>query len=125
MNIKKFQLCIAGLFFLISNFIAFSGADFPPLTGFLWIISTTSIIALIQYFYSGWLLPQIGKSRTFLLTLNLFAVIGAALSLIFAIFTDELHSHIFDWMFIVIYGFLVYGIVFWLVNKIISRFIKM
>lgn len=125
MHIKKIQLWIAGGFFLISNFIAFSGADFPPLTGFLWIISITSIIAVIQYFYCGWLLPTIGKSPTFLLTLNLFSAIGTALYLIFEIFTDELHSHFFEGMFLVICGFLVYGIIFWIINKIISRYIKM
>ncbi len=81
MNTEKICKIEAMAFLLLSNIIMLLGADFPPPTGFVWIVITSCVIACIQYLYSKWLIPRITGIKTLWITCFFFACVGVVIAL--------------------------------------------
>ena len=116
LDIKKLKI-IETVPFLAGRLSAMiEGADFPPPAGF-WVIAVGMvIIAVIQWFYLGWLLPNIEAKGSLWKTLGLCALSGFASFLVPILPSGKAGKDIGIWFAITIGATLVYGLVFWLIN---------
>lgn len=116
MNIKKFKIVETVLFLAGWLLVMVKGADFPPPAGFWVVAAGIVVIAFIQWFYLGWLLPNIEAKGSLWKTLGLYALLGFAASLVPILYSGKADKDIGIWFAIIVEVALVYGLVFWLIN---------
>ena len=122
---KKLRIIETLTFFAAWNVIFLLGADFPPPVGFLWLVLLVFVLDIFQFFYLGYLLPNIGRTPTFVLNLLFFLAGGLFVSLI----STFLQHHIelvskAIWITAVTAVSSLYGIILWVANWWIKRAAK-
>ena len=122
---KRLRIIETLIFFIAWNVIFLLGADFPPPVGFLWVVLLVFVLDLSQFFYLGYLLPNIGKTRTFTFNLFFFLAGGLLISLIscFLQHDTQLLSKLI-WIAIVTTVSIFYGITLWAANWWIKKSAK-
>lgn len=127
MTLRTAKMCQAVGFFVLANLFMLMGSDFPPPKGFIWISLTALLLALIQYVYSGHLLPKIDQSSMLLITLIFYASLGILVAYLFISFNAQVQGDNSGkglWISIISLVFTGYGLVFWSLNKLIKPYIK-
>ena len=123
MNSSKKVALGESLVFLVGWIIIFLlGADFPPPKGFWKIVCLVAILCIVQYFYLRYLLEIINKKPTFLKNMSFFGTGGIAVSIFTSIRNVGISFDLFFiWMLAITGVSIIYGIVFWCVNKFIKK----
>lgn len=124
MKAKTLQWIESVLFFLGWTAVMLKGADFPPPIGFIWVILTIAILSILQWYYLGKLLKIMKQRKTFLLNLVLFACTGFAIALLLVLLNGSLVSEVWIWFLIITIIAAGYGILFWIVNRLIAKHIS-
>ena len=131
-NSKKIIVVNTLLFFFGWNVIMLLGADFPPPIGFLWLVMLIGALDFIQYRYLHKLLPRIREKEKYLFAKNLAfftgggAVVGIFIILMRLKVTLETGIiNILIWIMVLTLVGALYGICFWIFNKILIRIFKM
>ena len=109
------------LFFFSWTLIMLSGADFPPPSGFIWLILIIAVLSILQWFYLGWLLKTILQRKTFLLNLLLFCCTGFVTALLLVILNGSFTAEIWIWFLIIMTAAAGYGSLFWLINRLLLK----
>ena len=116
---------IETLVFIISWILVFLlGADFPPPSGFIWIVITVLFLAFLQHLYLRRLHRHIGTEKTFLKNTILFAFAGILVSNVFIILNGTYSREVWIWIAIITAVSVLYGIFLWIVNLYIVRTIN-
>ena len=89
MILRTAQICQAVGFFVLANLFMLMESDFPPPKGFVWISFTALLLALIQYVYSGYLLPKIDQLGMLFTTLFFYACLGILVAYLFMFKREE------------------------------------
>lgn len=123
MNLSKKIALVESLVFLLGWIIIFLlGADFPPPKGFWKIVCLVVVLDVIQYFYLRYLLKIINKEPTFFKNISFFGIGGIAVSIVTNIRNVGIKFDLFFiWMLAITGVSIIYGIVFWCVNKFITN----
>lgn len=124
MNTSKIAWVESISFFLLANGGMLLGADFPPPVGFLWITLTAAILAAGQWFFVRWLLGNMGKRKTFGITLLIGALIGVAAFAVFTALRGGVPSGAGVWLAITVFAFAGYGLVLWVINRAVYRHLE-
>ncbi|MGN0361912.1 MAG: hypothetical protein ACI4ET_03645 [Bilifractor sp.] len=111
------------LVFIIGWIIIFLlGADFPPPVGFWKVIAGILIVAIIQWYYMRWMLPNIRKRRSLTVTVLLFTCLGALAALLAAQTSgQEIRDSFEIWITIIMSVGALYGLLFWTINRLICK----
>ncbi|WP_312281291.1 hypothetical protein [Oscillibacter sp.] len=98
------------------------GADFPPPKGFLWLIALLAMLATIQDRQLKYLLSNIGRSPTFFKNFLFFFLGSICIAAVTSfIGKTQATSAKIIWIVIVTCVGTVYGIGFWLINKLLIK----
>lgn len=117
MNVKNISAIEALLFVVIANAILLAGADFPPPSGFVWIVLTSLILACGQFVYGNWLFRNIKDGKTLLVTCLLSGCAGCVTALLFVITSGGMNAYVWISVTVVTVVFLGYGLFFWIINR--------
>lgn len=105
------------------------GADFPPPSGYIWMVILIAVLDYIQYRYlRGFLLElRKDKKKSFIDNIIFFLIGGIAISALILIvrLNLTLAQPFVNWVtFIVVVTFvgLIYGIIFWIFNYILVKY---
>ena len=108
------------LFVIGATTIMLLGADFPPPRGFVKILMSIIVVAIIQWCYLKWLLLHINHRSSLLVTIVLFACLGAVVTVFLIASTGKLIGDYTVLITIVTISAVIYGFILWLVNFILS-----
>ena len=124
---KKIQLINFLSFFIGWTVLLLSGADFPPPTGFIWLVILVLFLDVIQYFYLNiYFLKRIKRHKKFKLFLanSLFYLFGGfivAACTTLPVFPTIGQTNSIIWMTVITTVSILYGIIFWVFNWSLYR----
>lgn len=118
---KKIRILEADFFSSFSTITALLGADFPPPRGFIWILLAILCLTWLQDRYLCYLQPRIAKKEQFLKNNIYFLLVGIGLATSFILLNPQkiTFSAVLIWYGIIIVLSVLYGICFWMINKIL------
>ena len=123
-RIEKIRWIETAAFILGWILVFLLGADFPPPSGFIWIVVTVLFLAFLQHLYLCWLHRHISTEKTFLKNAILFASAGILVSNMFIILNGTYSGEVYIWILIITAVSVLYGIFLWIINLYIVRTIN-
>ena len=124
---KKILLINFISFFIGWIFVLLLGADFPPPTGFIWLVFLVFFLDVIQYFYlNKYFLKRIKKHKKIKLFLanSLFYLFGGfvvSVCTTLPVFTNLKQTISIIWVIVIITVSVLYSIIFWIFNWFLYR----
>lgn len=117
---KKIRIIETLIFIIGATTIMLLGADFPPPRGFVKMLVSIIVVAVIQWCYLKWLLLHINNKGSWLATIGVFAGLGAVVTMFLIVSTGKSIGDYPTLIVLVTIIAAIYGLALWLINFIIS-----